>query len=237
MARTGTLLTADERKNFGRWLSLRVKNSGVSKSTLSKDCLGADSTQRLNRYLTGAKVPTLPVLTEIIGAIGGSLVIALWRAGYFREMLILLDSLSQIDETRDDAITLAMCAFPSGGMKEASSLAVHFAIETNDSVRRALDEDSWWVDAVKNADIRRRLHPLLRRAADELAFVDVEPHTRRLAAAVYVNAWADKVAPDSANRARQTNREAESFTESLKGQSLEAVLSQQTINGHKERAR
>jgi len=230
MARTGTLLTSDERENFGRWLSARVESSGVSKSALSKNWLGDTSTQRLNRYLTGAKVPTLPVLEKIIDAIGGSVTVALWRAGYFREVLILLDALAQIDETRHDAITLAMWAFPKCGMKAASSFSVHFAIEDNDSVRRAIGDDPWWFVVLDNADVRRRLHSLLRHAADQLAFVNVEPHTRRLAAAVYVNAWADEVAPDSANRAR---RERDRF----KGQSLEAILSQQTISGHEETAR
>jgi hypothetical protein len=214
------LLTADERKNFGTWLSARVERSGVSKSALSKDWLGDDSTQRLNRYLSGAKIPTLPVLAKIIGAIGGSVMVALWRAGYFREVLILLDSLSQIEETRDDAITLAMWAFPTGGTGEPFSVDRDFAIETNDSVRRAIGDDPMWFDALDKVDARRELHPLLWYAADQLAFADVEPHTRRLAAAVYVNAWADKLSIDSANRAREAVHQADR---------LIALLRQQTI--------
>lgn len=215
MPQTGALLTAQEREAFAAWLTAVVERSGVPKSEIAVELGDRTSTQLVNRYLRRT-IPTLPVLKKIVRAVngrwrppspsgvGGLWAMALLRAGYFRELLILIDALRAIDGARADMVRLAVMAFPRRDVGPFNVAAGAAAIELNDSVKQALPGGAFWY--VNFDHLATKLHPLLRHASNALTLPDVELPKRRRLAADAVNEWADQVDPDLAERERDKLR-------------------------------
>lgn len=198
-AHTGALLAPEERTAFGEWLGACVKRAGVSKKAIAHE-LGGDTVQRFNRYLHGV-VPTLPVLAKIVTCLDVSPVVALWRAGYFRELLGHIDAFSK-DASPFDLnliIAFAVAAFPRRELRKLSAFDL------------PVGANAFLIDFISLPDVNLEqlgaelhLHPLLKHASDALAFRDVPPQARRFAAAEYVNAWADQIDFERAESWRST---------------------------------
>lgn len=248
MARTGTLLTASERDDFGRWLARRRELSGVSLSAIGRaldaasgsEAKQANSTQRVKRYEEGV-MPTPPVLATYASAVGIPLAVALRRAGHFRELLMALDTLSKISQGKGkckpyrgkfaDAIRLALWAFPR------RDVGKNLDVIEDDGRFYAIDaglpdlELACGVVVGEGAPAMRWLHPALKCACASLTNPAVALATRRAIAAEYVNAWADEMAPRVAESERQAMR-AEVASEHPPGLPLERLawtLAQQSV--------
>jgi hypothetical protein len=231
------MLSDRERAAFGTWLAAlidehpMVGGKRVSLSSLARELGGKSATTaRINEYTRGKIIPTAKVMLKIARAVHMSGVEALARAGHFRELLILLDEISGIDAAaRDGVVKLAVWAFPSAdiGLSHRVETAAELLAESA-ILHAALGEDQGWLADTDFSVRRTCFHPYLEHAADALTFGDVQPPTRRQAAAVYVNAWADLIAPNVAEAARQSMREAKR---------LIAALGQPQKNSREEKAR
>jgi hypothetical protein len=205
-AHTGALLTAEECLEFGAWLGECIERSGMSKSAVARDVLEDDSTQRLNRYLRGL-IPTLPVLKKLVAHLPVLPTIALWRAGYFRELLGAIAELAEGRTTNADArllaILFAVRGFPRRDTPRTSIFGTAEAMLGN--IYSTPPE--FGQNAASIVDLDRigklPLPPLLEHAAKALALSGVDAPTRRFLAAESINAWADKVDPDLSERFRQ----------------------------------
>lgn len=208
MPRTGTLLTPQERAWFSAWLAACVEQSGLSKSKIAKAIGDPTSTQLVNRYLRGV-IPTLPMLAKIVSALRASPLDALWRAGYFRELLVCVDRLSTDANARKIAIAFAVAAFPRRDLawsRVSDVFTLGSALSLAKVATGARSLDPFPLAEVDFDQLDAELHPLLGHAADALAFRDVGPRTRRFAAAEYVNAWADQIDFAIAEQTRDTLR-------------------------------
>lgn len=217
MPRTGSLLTDAERAAFTVWLRGcvdRAVASGTSKLSIA-DALGADSTARLNRYLASdgsAQVPTAPVLAKLAHFLGASWPEAFLRAGYFRELLGVANSLgfvakdkSTADEEaraqlREMVIAFALNAFPRRDVRRIEPFAPDEL--SFDPIVAYIARDLPPSTKEEVEALTRHLHPLLSRAGDALEDASVPPVVRRAIASEYVNAWADEYDLELATRRR-----------------------------------
>ncbi len=192
MAKTGTLLTDEERGAFGSWLLDCVKRSGVSHNAIArvlssrpKDEL---STAIVTRYFGAtAQLPTPRVLAKIAVTIDVPWPVAFWRAGYFAEVLAAIDAVAGdgVGPERLEiyAIDLALCAFPRRG-------AIPSSIEVAEHLERH-PLGVMMASVTAPTLSRRGLRPLLAGACEALEDVRLPVATRRIVAAEYVHAWAD----------------------------------------------
>ncbi len=210
------MLTEVERAAFWPWLEEVIAMRGVSRLALA-GALDADSTQRVNRY-RGGLIPTLRVLEKIVSYLRVLPMLALWHAGYFRELLGAVDELIKGSATDADlrflALLFAVRAFPRRDCVPTSM----FGTEEDMLEQMAASVPGFERERVHLLDFDRlshkRLPPLFKHAADALAYRDADPQTRRFAAAEYVNAWADEVDFEAATLIRS------GFTTSLTADGL-----------------
>ncbi len=204
MPRTGGLLDDAERSAFGRWLRQRVEQSGIRKTELAANLGDSSTTNRLNRYLdeTRVVIPLPHVLGKLAHAIGVPWPVAFLRAGYFRELLGIINLLGFVAKEQDQGelearqqlremvIEFALNAFPRRDVRRVAPFAED---ELNyDPIVLFVGSDLPPDSKDQVAALTSRLHPLLSRAATALEDTRVAPVVRRAVASEYVNAWADE---------------------------------------------
>jgi len=194
MPQTGSLLIEEERAAFRDWLRVSIDRSGMSKTDIAR-ALGADSTARINMYLNGDRIPTARVVVSLAHAMGTSRVVGMVLAGYYSEVLGVLDYLATKSrapqDVREEAVSVALRTFP---LVPLVNLAEQLAEEP---LVRAIEAAFSNKEILKIA--ARLLHdPILRHAVEELGKTDVPPMIRREIAAKLVHEWARIVDPETA---------------------------------------
>ncbi len=221
MPRTGSLLTAKEKVRFTEWLRSYVERAvaaGKSKSAIAREALNDDQTTRLNRYIAteGAQIPTAVVLANLSRVIGAPWPTAFLRAGYFREILGVVQLFGFVGtdenhgdeeargEMREMVIDFAFQAFPRRDVAPVKPFSNH---ELDHQVlAKFIDADFAPKDRDEIDALTDHLAPLLERAAIALEDPEIAPDIRRAVASEYVNAWADDFDLFLANKRRSAQQ-------------------------------
>jgi len=198
---TGSLLLDGERAAFRDWLASSIKRSGMTKTDIAQS-LGADSTARINMYLDedNPRIPTCKVTLKLAHALGEEPLAAMLVAGYYGEVIGLIDLITRGDYSQDlkDAFArVALSAFPRGDVLERlrfhggtpTPIAEQLCAEPLITAVNCLGDESYLMAASRVHD------PMLKRAVAVLADRMVYPLARRRIAAEYVYEWALLVAP------------------------------------------
>jgi hypothetical protein len=102
---TPSYVGPDQRHFFTQWLNEVVANSKVSKTKLAA-ALGHDTTQQINKFLRGTKMPMPETLRTMCDRLGVPWTMGYANAGYYGEILEILALLSLFASTwlkEDDA--------------------------------------------------------------------------------------------------------------------------------------
>jgi transcriptional regulator with XRE-family HTH domain len=190
-----SLLNDGERRAFARWLQSVIEDSGKAKTEFAR-AVGDESTERLNRYLKGGRLPTKEALRKIARAGGVPYVFACLHAGYFEELLPVITALALMAGKTSDqrwllaAFLVIFACFPSPPRLSISGFAkAAFIIQSIFDALAKADEVS---------DGKRNDRPLLGEfAAVKQVLRDsrLPPRTRREIAALVLTAWARRVDP------------------------------------------
>ena len=92
-----TYVAPDQRQFFTAWLNEVVANSKVSKLKIAA-AVGHDTTQQLNKFLRGERMPMPETLRAICDRIGVPWTMAYAHAGYYGEILDILALLSLLSD-------------------------------------------------------------------------------------------------------------------------------------------
>jgi len=210
--KTAVLLTDQERAEFGKWLGLRLEQCGLSKKRFSQRLSGSNvetaniSTLNANRYLKGM-IPVPTTLARIARIVDVPWPVVLWRAGCFREVLGVIDLVSQIDEVADLAIDLALTMFPRRDVAPPSMDLVD-VLAFSGIIQEIADPEHEPPQTKEFFDnLTRHLDPALQRASTVLADKVFSAAQRREVAAEIVNAWADARNLNYANETRERIRQ------------------------------
>lgn len=125
MPRTSTLLTREEREQFGRWIEEKREAEGLSRRELLDNLGDNRSTAEISSYLRG-KVPTPATLEKLAASLRLPLRGVLLRAGVLRPLLREMADLtaSALFVCERDSLEFSDCVVPRKSRKMPRGLCV-----------------------------------------------------------------------------------------------------------------